>query len=60
MLCEVGDSVSSGTRMGTLKIVAINSEQGKFILNRINGHNYLLSVKPETDMTLVLNEVMKE
>jgi hypothetical protein len=60
LLCEVGDSVSSGTKMGALKIVAINGEYGKFILDRIDGHNYLLSIRPDAEMSLALNEVMKE
>ena len=60
MLSEVGDAVTAGTKMGALKIIAINGEQGKFILDRIDGHNYLLSVKPDAEMSVALNEVMKE
>ena len=60
LLCEIGDAVSTVTKMGSLKITAINSEHGKFIIDRVDGRSYLLSLKPEGEMAMILNEVMKE
>jgi hypothetical protein len=59
LLGEIGDAVSAGTKMGPLKVAAINSEHGKFIIDRIEGHSYLLSVKPDAEVAFVLKEVIK-
>jgi hypothetical protein len=46
--------------MGPLKIAAIISEHGRFILTKDEDKSYLLSIKPEAEVREVINEALKE
>jgi hypothetical protein len=57
---EIADAITNATKMGPIKLGAIISEQGKFILSRADGKDFLLSLKPDADIGVVLNEALKE
>jgi hypothetical protein len=59
-ISEVGDAITNSTKVGPIKLGAILSEQGKFILSRADGKDYILSLKPEADIGDVINEAMRE
>jgi len=60
LIAEIADAVSESTKMGPMKLSAIIGEQGKFIVSRCDGKDYLLSLKPEADLRQVLAEAIKE
>jgi hypothetical protein len=59
-ISEIGDAITNSTKMGPIKLGAIISEQGKFILSRAEGKDYLLSLRSEADIGEVLNEALRE
>ena len=56
---EIADAITNSTKMGPIKLGAILSEQGKFIISRSDGKDFLLSLKPEADIAVVLSEALK-
>jgi hypothetical protein len=56
---EIADAITNSTKMGPIKLGAILSEQGKFIISRAEGKDFLLSLKPDADIGEVLNEALK-
>jgi hypothetical protein len=59
-ISEIADAITNATKMGPIKLGAIIGEQGKFILSRAEGRDYLLSLKPEAEIGEVINEALKE
>jgi hypothetical protein len=60
LISDIVTSIVSATKMGPLKLAAVVSDQGRFLLTREEEKNYLLSVKPEADIREVINEALKE
>jgi hypothetical protein len=57
---DIADAVTQSTKMGPLKLAAMISEQGKFILAKSEGKPYILTLKPDADIRQVLSEAIKE
>ncbi len=59
-ISEIGDAITNSTKMGPIKLGAIISEQGKFILSRADGKDYLLNLKADANIGEVISEALKE
>lgn len=57
LIMEIADAVSSSSRVGPLKVAAIISDQGNYILDRIEGEGHLVTLKDETDIGKILKEI---
>jgi hypothetical protein len=57
---DIADAVTLSTKMGPLKIAAMISDQGKFILAKSEGKPFILTLKPDADIRMVLSEAIKE
>jgi hypothetical protein len=60
LVAEIADALSLTTKMGDFKTAAILSEHGKFVLERAEGKNFLMTLKPDAEVGTILNEAMKE
>jgi len=59
-IMDIADAVTLSTKMGPLKIAAMISDQGKFILAKSEGKPFILTLKPDADIRMVLSEAIKE
>jgi len=56
MILEVAESIAETSRMGRLKIGAMISEQGKFLLSKADSKSTLISLRPEADIGAVMRD----
>ncbi len=57
---DIAHAITVSTKMGPLKLAAMISEQGKYILAKSEGRPFVLTLKPEADIRQVISEAMKE
>jgi hypothetical protein len=57
LIMQIGDAISATSRVGPLKIAAIISDQGKFILDRMEKEGHLVTLKSEADIGHVITEI---
>lgn len=60
LICQICDAISFSSRMGKLKAAAIISEQGKFVLDRIEDVGHLVTLKSEADIGKIIKEINGE
>jgi hypothetical protein len=57
LVLQIGDAISETSRVGPLKIAAIISDQGKFVLDRITTEGHLLTLKSDADIGKIISEL---
>ncbi len=57
LIVEISDAIRSGTRSGRFLNAAVISKNGKFILDKSDGKAYLLSLKPEAEISKIITEI---
>ncbi len=57
MIMDIGDAISASSRVGSLKMAAIISEQGKYILDRVEKEGHLVTLKDETEIGKIITEI---
>lgn len=57
LIIQIGDAISESSRSGKMKIAAVFSDKGKFVLDRFNGEAHLISLKNDVDIAQVISEI---
>jgi hypothetical protein len=60
LICDIADAVTLSTKMGPLKVSAIITDQGKYIMVKSDGRPYLMTIRPDADIGQVISEATKE
>lgn len=57
LIMQIGDGITARSRAGSLKLAAIISDQGKFVLDRIEETGHLVTLKNEADIGSIISEI---
>jgi len=57
LIMQIGDAITATSRAGALKLAAIISDQGKFILDRTEEEGHLVTLKSEADIGRIVSEI---
>lgn len=57
LIMQIGDSISARSRAGALKLAAIISDHGKFVLDRVEEEGHLVTLKNEADLGSIISEI---
>ena len=57
LILEISDAITANSRVGPLKVAAIISDQGKFILDKSDSGSHLVTLKSEADIGKILMEI---
>jgi hypothetical protein len=57
LIMQIGDAISATSRVGPLKLAAIISDQGKFVLDRVEKSGHLVTLKSEADIGTIILEI---
>ncbi|UCE65669.1 MAG: hypothetical protein JSU85_12520 [Candidatus Zixiibacteriota bacterium] len=57
LIMQIGDAITATSRVGALKIAAIISDQGKFVLDRMEEHGHLVTLKNDADIGSIITEI---
>lgn len=60
LITQISDAISASSRMGKMKIAAIISEQGKFVIDRIEDVGHLITLKGDADIGNIIQEIVGE
>jgi hypothetical protein len=60
LIMQIGDAITATSRVGALKIAAIISDQGKYILDRMDEQGYLATLKSDADIGHIITEIEKQ
>ncbi len=59
LIIAIGDAVSQASRSGSFKVGAIISDQGKYIVDRVENTGFLISLKSDADIGKVIKQVQE-
>ncbi|UCC80708.1 MAG: hypothetical protein JSW64_04950 [Candidatus Zixiibacteriota bacterium] len=57
LITQIGDAIAATSRVGALKLAAIISDQGKFVLDRMEEAGHLVTLKSEAEIGSIISEI---
>lgn len=57
LIMQISDVISESSRSGKMKMAAIISDKGKFILDRFGSEAHLITLKNDADIAQVISEI---
>ena len=57
LIMQIGDAITATSRVGALKMAAIISDQGKFVLDRMEEDGHLVTLKNDADIGTLISEI---
>jgi len=57
LIMQIGDAITTTSRVGALKMAAIISDQGKFVLDRMEEEGHLVTLKSDADIGHIISEI---
>jgi hypothetical protein len=57
LILQIGDAISKSSRSGKMKMAAIISDKGKFVLDKFGDEAHLLTLKNEAEIGQIISEI---
>ena len=57
LILQLGEAIAESSRSGNMRIAAIISDKGKFILDRFETEAHLVTLKNDSEIGQVISEI---